>query len=695
MFARTRNRPIRNFCMSRHANSHLEQRKPVQLPRLPVPDLSKTLTKYLASLEPLLQEESLRTGVPYAQAYAFRAKWAEEFSHGVGKVCQERLKALDRASPNNWLDDNFWLKSYLDWRAPLVLNSNWWMIFCDDQHGSVPSAEPGFTNWQLRRTAWLTHRILELKDKIDNQEVYPDTSRTGIWFRESVYKIFNVCRIPRQISDTLSSPPPPDDILSQYVTVIANNWFYALRVYTRRFELIPASEILERMAAIARDAFVRGQGPMIGALSADDRDIWAKNLSHLLSLNPQNEKIHQAIVRSLFSVTLDSQTHALSESEAKSRSTSPVASTSQSQVSLDAHLHSVRSVPSNVSNRFFDKPITLIVDPSGQAGVMGEHSPCDALVPSMVGEYAVVQCVPDDFGVDTNVNAQAEAKDVDPQTRTEGDDWYRLDWITDSHVLSECVEAKKRAELVIADSDNSVLWFEDYGGDWIKSVGLSPDVFIQLAMQLAWFRTHPNENRFTATYETALTRLFHKGRTETIRTLTTDSRRWVLGMEDASMSPQAKHSLLFRAHRTHTTLTREAMTGRGIDRHLFGLRNMLTAKEQSGVNSDNQSNNSSGSGTGIELFTDPLFMKSADWRLSTSGLSAGLLFKGTGFGARCEDGYGINYLAGPSMIKFGIESKFSHHNTSTEGFKRAIVGALRDMHVLCVEVGVSDVRSKL
>ena len=62
-----------------------------------------------------------------------------------------------------------------------------------------------------------------------------------------------------------------------------------------------------------------------------------------------------------------------------------------------------------------------------------------------------------------------------------------------------------------------------------------------------------------------------------------------------------------------------------------------------------------------ELFDDPLFAKSQEWRLSTSGLSAGHHFHGTGytfiisycvymlikckrFGAAYEDGYGINCM---------------------------------------------------
>ena len=74
----------------------------------------------------------------------------------------------------------------------------------------------------------------------------------------------------------------------------------------------------------------------------------------------------------------------------------------------------------------------------------------------------------------------------------------------------------------------------------LKAV-LPPDAYIQMAMQLAWYRTR---GFFTATYETALTRLFLHGRTETIRTLTKASRQFVLAMCDSSTSVI---SLSFRA----------------------------------------------------------------------------------------------------------------------------------------------------
>jgi Choline/Carnitine o-acyltransferase len=76
--------------------------------------------------------------------------------------------------------------------------------------------------------------------------------------------------------------------------------------------------------------------------------------------------------------------------------------------------------------------------------------------------------------------------------------------------------------------------------EWI-SAGLPPDAYVQMALQLAWYKTRGS---FTATYETALTRAFDKARTETIRTLSEDSRAWVLSMTDTSATVGSPSFLL-------------------------------------------------------------------------------------------------------------------------------------------------------
>lgn len=189
-----------------------------------------------------------------------------------------------------------------------------------------------------------------------------------------------------------------------------------------------------------------------------------QNLQHIFAISAENLHTHEAIVKALMCLCLDNVTHTLGPS---SRSSSLPQPSNISQANLDSHLHAIRSVASNVSNRFFDKPISLIVDPSGRAGAIGEHSPCDALVPSIVGEYAVVQ--------------QVETQSSLPDEHT-SEGWGRLDWITDDRVMIAARDARERAESIIENSDDSMLWFEDYGADWMKGAGSLISIAISSAL---------------------------------------------------------------------------------------------------------------------------------------------------------------------------------------------------------------------
>ena len=92
------------------------------------------------------------------------------------------------------------------------------------------------------------------------------------------------------------------------------------------------------------------------------------------------------------------------------------------------------------------------------------------------------------------------------------------------------------------------------------------------------------------------------------------------------------------------------MMGRGIDRHLLGLRCILddewgwlddNTKSLPDVSQDTSSQDTitrgkatsqpvSDSEASAPLFEDPIFKRSQEWRLSTSGLSEGWWFRGTG-----------------------------------------------------------------
>ncbi|KAJ8461795.1 hypothetical protein ONZ51_g11305 [Trametes cubensis] len=440
------------------------------LPRLPVPDLHKTLQKYLKSIQPFLLEDEKRGGVDFKSALEDRVKLVNDFERGLGPLCQQRLLALDRNSPNNWLDDNIWLaKAYHEWRAPLLVNSNWWLALGDDstipEVVRYPSGRlTGYTSWQLRRAAWLVYRILDFKARLERQEIHPDTTRTGtqcLWFRHSALQVFNRCRIPQRSCDRFSPVPELGDPDARKVIVMAADWMYAIEVLAADGSPLAPSEIEKKLHAIVVDVEsrrARGECAVpISVLTTDDRDRWADGLQHVLSLSPGNYSIFRTITNSAFALSLDDYAYSLPESQ---RTSDP---------DLTAHLHNIRSGRSDRPghNRWYDKPVTLIVESNTRAGVLGEHSPVDALVPSIIADYAIVQ----------DVNEDAFPHRLDPSATLPSDGvagsaaFERLDWIVDEKVERMCEEAAARAKAIVDDSDNDELVFDSYGVDWIKEQG--------------------------------------------------------------------------------------------------------------------------------------------------------------------------------------------------------------------------------
>lgn len=57
-----------------------------------------------------------------------------------------------------------------------------------------------------------------------------------------------------------------------------------------------------------------------------------------------------------------------------------------------------------------------------------------------------------------------------------------------------------------------------------QHVHIHPDTFFQMCLQLAYFRAHGNKP--ASTYETATTRRFYRGRTETLRTCSPEVVKW-------------------------------------------------------------------------------------------------------------------------------------------------------------------------
>lgn len=106
------------------------------------------------------------------------------------------------------------------------------------------------------------------------------------------------------------------------------------------------------------------------------------------------------------------------------------------------------------------------------------------------------------------------------------------------------------AHLIKLNGECQVLHYEGYGASYIKTHKTSPDAWVQLVKQLAFFKMF---GRPPVVYESAQTRKFQHGRTEVIRSTSNEAVEFVKAMEDPKQSVRAFLSSNLLAHRSIMT----------------------------------------------------------------------------------------------------------------------------------------------
>lgn len=155
-----------------------------------------------------------------------------------------------------------------------------------------------------------------------------------------------------------------------------------------------------------------------------------------------------------------------------------------------------------------------------------------------------------------------------------------------------------------------------------------------------------------------------------------DSCAFVRAMLNPSSTKSEKKELMLKAVETHVTGFKKAMSGEGVDRHLFGLYVVSKYLEQD-------------SPFLIEALKEP-------WKLSTSQTATqqltktnydkmpGLRTAGGGFGPVADDGYGVSYIiSGEDVIYFHVTCKVSSQRTDCKRFSERIKESLKEMKALC------------
>nr|XP_045235965.1 carnitine O-palmitoyltransferase 1, brain isoform isoform X8 [Macaca fascicularis] len=190
--------------------------------------------------------------------------------------------------------------------------------------------------------------------------------------------------------------------------------------------------------------------------------------------------------------------------------------------------------------------------------------------------------------------------------------------------------------------------------------------------RLQWDLPDQDRGQFCLTYESAMTRLFLEGRTETVRSCTREACNFVRAMEDKEKTDPQCLALFRVAVDKHQALLKAAMSGQGVDRHLFALYVVSRF---------------------LHLQSPFLTqVHSEQWQLSTSQIPVQQMHlfdvhnypdyvsSGGGFGPADDHGYGVSYIfMGDDMITFHISSKKSSTKTDSHRLGQHIEDALLDV----------------
>ncbi|XP_030053832.1 palmitoyl thioesterase CPT1C isoform X1 [Microcaecilia unicolor] len=594
------------------------------LPRLPVPHIKDTMTRYLESVRPLMNDQEFKrmTGL------------AKDFEVNLAPRLQWYLK-LKSLWASNYVSDWWEEYIYLRGRSPLMVNSNYYaMDFLYVTPTPIQAARAGNT----------VHAILLYRRRLSREELKPSRVPGSIiplcssqWERT-----FNTTRIPGEETDSIQHYQD-----SKHIVVYHKGRFFRVWVY-HGGRLLKPKELELQFQRILDDESPALPGEMkLAALTAGNRTFWAKARKAYFR-NGKNGQCLELVEKAAFFVTLD-------DSEQGLRYEDPVNS-------LDAYAKSL--LHGKCYDRWFDKSFTFIIFKNGKIGLNAEHSWADAPIVGHLWESVLAtDCFQLGYNVDGHCKGEADPMLPAPQ---------RMQW----EITAECQEAidssLQEVQALADDVDFHTFPFKDFGKGLIKKCRTSPDAFVQIALQLAHYR---DKGKFCLTYEASMTRLFREGRTETVRSCTVESSNFVKAMMNCSETDEQRLKLFKTAAEKHQLLYRNAMTGAGIDRHLFCL--YIVSKY---------------------LGKDSPFLKevlSEPWRLSTSQtpIQQVELFDlvnhpeyvscGGGFGPVADDGYGVSYIiVGEDLINFHVSCKHSSPETGAHRFGAHIQKALLDILAL-------------
>ncbi|PIC22275.1 hypothetical protein B9Z55_016386 [Caenorhabditis nigoni] len=578
------------------------------LPNLPLPSLDDTVHRYVDSMKHFTSEED------YNQLIVK----SNQFLSAEGRTLQRYAWILHKFKEN--YVTSFWEKYiYNAGRYALPINSS--IAQC------VMYGENDLS--QVYQVARLLYIETLANLSLDRQKYL--AVGEGLLSTRHYRNIYNGCRVPGKEYDHFQWNPP-----CRHALVVHKGTWYKVDTCDENGKLYSVDQLAKIVSEMMdRNDKSTGFLSKIGALTTDKRTEWSINRQKFFLENKNNKKLLEVIETAQFVISVDDSVEWGVETTEKA-----------SQYMKDM-------ITGNGNNRWFDKTMNYAVCANGRGGATGEHSPCDgAELDHLCENFLNIdkQILKSPSQQQQLENVKISENDKKELKLAEKLEFEEVNGMKEE--VERCYDSHMKAT---DDLHMHSMIFLDFGKGRLKKCGISPDGFVQMAIQLAYYK---DQGKFTQTYEPGSVRFYANSRTETLRPVTEASCDFVKSVMDEQSTKETRRKLLQNACEVHVNNCKEIMLGNGVDRHIFIL--CVLAK-----------------GLGYSSpFLD--FYASQKWLLSTSNIpnmtnsidedsSVDKIMLGGSFGAVAQDGYGICYrFGGNQAILVHITSYHSSEITDSD-----------------------------
>lgn len=630
-----------------------------ELKNLPIPELSSTCRSYLEVLKPLQTERE----------HSETIQAVDKFLQGAGPILDQQLR--EYAKTRDSYIEQFWFDSYLNYDSPVVLNLNPFILLEDD-----PTP---LQSTQVSRAASLTTSSLRFVRALRKNELPADKLKNGTPLDMDQYpKLFGSARIPSLTGCILQTDPS-----SRHVVVLSKSQFYWFDVLDGNDNLMMTeNDIKLNYKAIIYDSEQTSAREIaksgFGILTTENRRVWAQ-LRSSIQKDAVSSELLNIIDSALFVVCLDH----VSIEDLKDLAKNYLCGTNE----LD---HGVQV--GTCTNRWYDK-LQIIVTKNAKAGINFEHTGVDG--------HTVLRFASDiytdsilRFAKSINHNSPSLWSSVSPvpPTKDARCNPRRLEWNLTNQLSLALRFGETRLSDLIQQNEFEALEYKSYGMEMIKKMGMSPDAFVQMSFQAAYYALY---GKVECTYEPAMTKHFLHGRTEAIRSVSLESNDFVTSLFDMKVSSEQKLAKLRKACQKHSSRTRDCSKGMGQDRHLYALfciwKRYFSESDEMGSNetdlndSDDESKTLNSHSPAFKesiseipsIFADSGWDKLNNSVLSTSNCGNPSL-KMFGFGPVTSSGFGIGYIIKDNSVSICASSK----HRQTKRFLDTLKGCLDELFEL-------------